>query len=82
MMCLLPKINVPDGYLELHIIFGFSSYNNDIDNPLKPFIDCLQKRYGFNDNKIKRLVVDSEQVKKGDEFIEFVIMEFKHPVFQ
>jgi Holliday junction resolvase RusA-like endonuclease len=68
---MLPKMDIPDGFLCLSVTFGFSSAASDIDNPLKPLIDCLQKKYGFNDKMIKRLIVDVEQVKKGKEFIDW-----------
>jgi Holliday junction resolvase RusA-like endonuclease len=71
MMMILPKFEVVDEKMELHIIFGLSSKLADIDNPLKCFIDCLQKKYGFNDRNIYRLHVEKVDVKKGCEFIEF-----------
>lgn len=72
---LLKNQKIPEGKLLLKVIFGFSSKGSDIDNPLKPFIDCLQKKYGFNDNKIYRLEIDKVDVKKGNEFIEFEILK-------
>lgn len=74
---ILRPFKVPDGYLELHLKFGFSSAGSDFDNPVKCFVDCLQKKYGFNDNKIKRCIIDVEKVKKGCEFIEWDIKELK-----
>lgn len=67
----LPKITIPDGEMMIHLEFGFSSKNSDFDNPVKPFVDCLQKKYGFNDRLIKRCVIDVNSVKKGDEYIKF-----------
>lgn len=72
-LIILPKIQVPEGSLKLYLEFGFSSKCADIDNPVKPFIDCLQKKYGFNDKMIKELRVKSKHVKKGSEFIKFKI---------
>ena len=70
----LPNINIDfKGRLRLEIVFGFSSKGSDIDNPLKPFLDCLQKKYGLNDNQIYELSVKKEIVKKGNEFINFAI---------
>ena len=72
LLIMLPKINIPEGYLQLNLEFGFSSKASDFDNPVKPFIDCLQKRYGFNDKLIKRCVIDIDNdVKKGSEYIKF-----------
>jgi Holliday junction resolvase RusA-like endonuclease len=64
-------MNVEGGKMSLFLRFGLSSKNADIDNPVKPFVDCLQKRYGFNDRHIYKLTVEKVDVKKGDEFIEF-----------
>ena len=74
-MYLLKPINVPNDKLELEITFGLSSRAADIDNPLKCFIDVLQKKYGFDDKMIYRLSVEKIIVKKGFEFIEFTIKE-------
>lgn len=67
----LKPIEVKSGKLSLFLRFGLSSKNADIDNPVKPFVDCLQKRYGFNDRHIYKLTVEKVDVKKGEEFIEF-----------
>jgi Holliday junction resolvase RusA-like endonuclease len=73
MLAILPKMTIPEGFLELHLTFGFSSANSDFDNPVKCFVDCLQKKYGFNDRMIKRCVIDVEHVAKGKEFIDWEI---------
>jgi Holliday junction resolvase RusA-like endonuclease len=65
---------VPDGEkLEIFLEFGFSSCGSDWDNPIKPFIDILQKKYGFNDNRIYQGIVRKVVVGKGEEFIRFDI---------
>ena len=61
--------------LSLDLTFGFSSPLSDTDNPLKPLLDVLQKRYGFDDRQIFELNVKKELVKKGSEFIELNIKE-------
>lgn len=76
-LTLLRPMQVPSGELELHLKFGFSSKGSDFDNPIKPFVDCLQKKYGFNDNKIKRAVIEVDHVKKGEEYVEFTLKELK-----
>lgn len=76
LMLLLPPLKIEfKGDLKAVIVFGFSSRGSDIDNPLKPLIDVLQKKYNFNDNQIKELIVKKELVKKGDEFLQFKITE-------
>tara|TARA_R110000822_G_scaffold95314_5_gene218053 strand:+ start:4200 stop:4523 length:324 start_codon:yes stop_codon:yes gene_type:complete len=71
---ILRPIEIPEGDLELYLKFGFSSASSDFDNPVKCFVDCLQKKYGFNDKRIKRCVIEVDSVKKGDEFIDWVLM--------
>lgn len=71
---LLPPVREPlDGKLKLTIKWGFSSIASDIDNPLKPFIDCLQDKYDFDDKQIYELIVLKDVVKRGKEYIEFEI---------
>lgn len=67
----LQPMDVPEGKLVLNIKFGLSSKNADWDNPIKPFQDVLQIKYGFNDRHIYKGVVEKVDVKKGEEFIEF-----------
>lgn len=68
---LLKPFDVPAGYLQLSLAFGLSNKNADFDNPVKCFVDCLQKKYGFNDKMIKRCVITVEHVAKGQEFIDW-----------
>lgn len=70
---MLEPIDIPHGKLELSLIFGMSSAGSDWDNPIKPFVDILQKKYNFNDNRIKKATVEVVRTKKGEEFIEFEI---------
>ncbi len=60
--------------IELKI--GVSSKNADIDNPVKPLLDCLQKKYSFNDKQIYKLIIEKIDVPKGEEYIEFDIKEY------
>lgn len=73
-LLLLPKnYEIPESPYELHLEFGFSSDASDWDNPIKPFQDILAKKYKFNDKLIKKGVVTTEKVKKGEEYIKFEI---------
>lgn len=74
---MLKDVVIPEGNLQLSLVFGFSSKGSDFDNPVKPFVDCLQKRYGFNDNKIKRCIINVEHVPKGKEFVEWELTQLK-----
>ena len=52
----LPKIKLDlTGSLKISITYGFSSSLSDIDNPTKMFLDCLVKKYGFDDRQIYEL---------------------------
>jgi len=53
--------------------WGLSNRGFDIDNPIKPFQDILQQKYGFNDSHITFLMAEKTKVKKGEEYIEFDI---------
>lgn len=78
MYLILPRLSIPEeGDLYLDIDLGLSNASFDIDNALKPFIDCLQDKYGFNDKRITRLLVTKTIVSKGQEYIEFELDELK-----
>src|SRR3990167_10343001 len=69
MILLLPKKKIPQGRLFLRLTVGVSSKNSDIDNPVKPILDILQKKYLFNDKKIYLMEVEKVDVEKEEEFI-------------
>lgn len=74
-LLLLPKkLTIPEGRLKITICFGMSNSNSDIDNPTKLFVDILQKKYGFNDNRIYEMNLVKEIVKKGCDFIGFEVL--------
>ncbi len=74
MLLKLPKINQDfTGQLKVTIKYGFSSKLSDIDNPCKLVLDCLVKKYGFDDRYIYKLIQTKEIVKKGFEYIDFEI---------
>ena len=73
LILLLKPLEIPEGKLSIHITWGFSSKGSDADNPIKPFVDCLQTKYEFNDNKVYHYDIKKVDVKKGEEFIEFDI---------
>lgn len=79
MLMILPNILNIDSkaHLRLDITFGHSSRASDIDNCLKTAIDCLVKKYGFDDRNIYELNVKKKIVKKKQEYIDFEIKELK-----
>ena len=73
-LLMLPnELCIPKDNIKLFIEFGYSNSLSDIDNGLKCFIDCLQKKYGFNDKLINELNVRKIKVAKGYEHIIFEI---------
>lgn len=73
MAMILPKIEIPSGPLKIRLHWGFSSKASDADNPIKPFVDCLQRQYDFDDKLVFDYHVTKEVVKRGQEFIQFKI---------
>ena len=74
---MLKRTPIPEGKLLLRATFGLSSPNSDWDNPIKPFQDILSKKFGFNDRIIYRGEIEKVDVKKGEEFISFELLELK-----
>lgn len=70
---MLKKEVIPQGRLFLRLMVGVSSKNADVDNVIKPFLDILQKKHGFDDKKVYLLEVEKEDVPKGKEFIQYQI---------
>lgn len=73
----LKKMQIPKGKLSIFIQAGLSNSNADIDNIAKPFIDILQKKYGFNDNRIYEINMIKDIVPRGTEYIDFYINEYR-----
>ena len=69
----LPRGKVPKGKLSIYYEFGFSNLGADIDNPIKPLQDILQKKYKFNDSCVFECNVRKVKVKKGDEYFKVFI---------
>jgi len=69
-------VEIPDGKLELQVEFGVSNPGFDLDNGMKAFIDGLQAKYKFNDNRIYAMDKPCKRiVPKGEEYIDFKIYE-------
>jgi Holliday junction resolvase RusA-like endonuclease len=76
MLLMLPPLKLDfKNPLKIDLIFGFSSKLADLDNPIKPILDILQKKYKFNDNQVQELNIKKEIVKKNQEFIKLEINE-------
>lgn len=72
---ILPKVEVPDGDIWLFVEFGVSNMGFDTDNGIKPFLDALQDKYGFNDRRVTAITAKKTKVKKGDEFVKFELRD-------
>ena len=59
----------------IDIEFGFTSTLSDIDNPVKCFVDILQKKYGINDKDVYEMNLKKTIVKKG--YVKFSICQLK-----
>jgi Holliday junction resolvase RusA-like endonuclease len=71
---MLPSdLKIPDGAVKITIEFGFSNAASDLDNPVKPFLDSLKDRYGFDDKKVYELFISKKIVKKGQDYIKYKI---------
>lgn len=77
LLALLPALDVPEGDLEVIYEFGMSNGRADWDNPIKPFQDILQKKYGFDDHRIRKATVIKTKTSKGAEYIRFRIGEYE-----
>ncbi len=70
-------MNIPDrGALQLDFEFGVWSRASDLDNVYKSAIDCLSKKYHFNDNRIYKIIGKKILVPKGSEYIKFVLRNY------
>jgi len=61
----LKSYKIPKGKLLINITFGVSSKLMDWDNPIKPFQDVLQKKYGFNDRDVYCAIVEKKDSSEG-----------------
>ena len=75
MILRLKKEKLPEPPFKIVVVFGFSNKASDIDNPLKPLLDIVQKKYKkkFNDKDIYQMIIYKQVVKKGKEFVRFAI---------
>ncbi len=68
---------IPKGDLQIYLEWGLSNFGGDWDNPIKPIVDIISMRYGFNDNRIIEGKVRKVKVKKGNEYIKFKIEKWE-----
>jgi len=63
-------------FYTIRYVFHMSKAS-DIDNPIKIVQDCLAKFYWFNDNSVMKIIAEKVVCKKGEEYIEVEIEEYK-----
>lgn len=79
-LLLLPKFELPDKPYRISFEFGMSNKLSDVDNPIKPLLDILQKKYGFNDRDVHEISAKKLFVVSGQEYFTFRIETFKQEV--
>ena len=79
MLLKLKPLRMPPPPYAINIQLGLSSTLADIDNPIKPLLDIIQKKYAINDKDIFELHIEKRIVKKGFEFIDFKI-DYYEPI--
>ena len=75
-MNMLPHIILPQPPYEIYLKFGFSSTASDWDNPIKQVQDSLAEKYGFNDKLIRKGVIETDIVPKGQEYFAFKLSHY------
>lgn len=71
---MLPPLNIPRATpLSISIVYGFATLASDIDNPTKPLLDILQKKYGIDDKRFFEKHEYKRITWTGHEFIEIQI---------
>lgn len=74
MLASLPDLKLPKkDHLQVKFIVYYSNPRADLDNFIKPLLDIMEKKYGFNDNRIYFLTAMKEIVAKGEEGVSFEI---------
>jgi Holliday junction resolvase RusA-like endonuclease len=73
----LPAQILPSPPYEIFIEIGFSNKASDLDNVMKPLLDILQKKYGFNDKEIYKMDLTKLLVPKGEEYFKIKMQHYK-----
>ena len=68
---------IPAGDLTVKYQFGISR-DQDVDNMIKILQDVLSHFFLFDDKRIRSVFAEKCKVAKGEEFIKFEILPFRH----
>ena len=63
--------------LDFSVKVGFSSKLADVDNAIKPLLDTFQYLFAFNDRCVYKVTIEKEIVKKGQEYFDVTVKEYK-----
>lgn len=66
-----------DDHLDFTVMVGLSSKLADVDNVIKPLLDTFQLLFEFNDKYVYKVTIEKEIVKKGSEYIDVKVKEYK-----
>lgn len=64
---------------KITLLCGQSNMCADFDNPIKPFVDVLAKKFKFNDKIIYAGYIEKVEVEPGKEFIMYKL-EHHEPI--
>ncbi len=79
---LLPEnLQLPPDKMVLLLRFYFSSAASDWDNPIKPIQDIICRNYAVDDKHVHMGIVEKLKVKRGEDRIEFLFLEYHSGVF-
>ncbi len=75
-LLLPPKVFIPEGKLQIVYEFYLSNEKADYDNPIKPIQDIICAKYGINDHRIYRAIIEKIIVPKSQEKTLFRFEEY------
>lgn len=77
-LLMLKPMQLPNPPYQIYFKFGFSSKASDWDNCVKIAQDCLSKKYLFDDKLIRKGIVETEIVPKGQEYFSFELTTYNY----
>ena len=66
-----------EAHLTFNVMVGLSSKLADVDNCIKPLLDTFQYLFDFNDRFVFKVIIEKEYVKKGQEYFDVTVEEYK-----
>lgn len=75
LLILLPRKVDTYPKMKISFVFGFKNPASDVDNPIKCFMDVLQKKYDFDDRMV--FEINAKKVITKETFIQFKIEPYE-----